>query len=240
MGGSVSVFVLISGGWSGGWAWRPVALSLRQAGHDVHTPTLTGLAERAHVRTAEPTTFSTHVQDVRQLLYFEDLNDVVLVGWSYGGAVIDGVADLVPERVAHVVNLDGEVVQEGKLLSDGWTEQEREQFQDGLEEASRTGWITAPTELDPGRDPDTTRWVLQRLRDQPLGTYTEPYPDNGARRYAIRHTYLRCGSRDGEEPIVTALRTDSRWIFREIQHVDHLAIYYVPQVVADALLQAAH
>ena len=145
----MSVFVLISGGWSGGWAWRPVALRLRQAGHDVHTPTLTGLAERAHVRTAEPTTFSTHVQDVLQLLYFEELTDVILVGWSYGGAVIDGVADLVPERVAHVVNLDGEVVQEGKLLSDGWTEQERKQFQDGLEEASRTGWITAPTSLIP-------------------------------------------------------------------------------------------
>lgn len=235
----MAVFVLVSGGWSGGWAWREVTQRLRQAGHDVHNPTLTGLAERAHVRTAEPTTFSTHVQDIVQLLFFEDLSDVTLVGWSYGGAVIDGVADLVPQRLAHVVNLDGEVVQEGKLLSEGWTEQERDLFDEGLKEAALTGWIQAPTELEASRDPDTTRWVLQRLRDQPLGTYAEPYPDNGAGRYAVRHTYLRCGSLNGEEPIVTALRTDRRWAFREIEDVDHLAIYFAPQAVADALLRAA-
>src|SRR6476620_12010327 len=88
-------------------------------------PVPTGLAERAHVRSAEPITFSTHVQDVVDLLYFDDLVDVIMVGWSYGGAVADGVADLVPERLREVVNLDGEILREGHPLLDGWTEEAR-------------------------------------------------------------------------------------------------------------------
>ena len=108
------------------------------------------------------------VQDVVDLLYFEDLVDVILVGWSYGGAVADGVADLVPERLRDVVNLDGEILREGHSLLDGWTEEAREHYGPTLETARRTGWMPAPTEFVSIRDPELTQWVLQRVRPHPL------------------------------------------------------------------------
>ena len=74
--------------------------------------------------------------------------------------------------------------------------------------------------------------ALQRLRDQPLATYAEPYPDNDAQRYAVPRTYLRCGTGDGEDPVVTALRTENRWLFHEISNVDHLGIHFAPEAVA--------
>lgn len=206
----------------------------------MHTPSLTGLAERAHLPTAEPITLSTHIQDVVQLLYFEDLTDVILVGWSYGGGVVDGVADLVPERLHAVVNLDGELGHEGHVLSDGWTEAAREYYRPTMEQARQTGWIPPPTQLASIVDPDLDRWVLQRERPQPVGTYTEPYPDHGSHRHAVPHTYLRCGTRDDDgEPAVTALRCNPAWRFRELHQINHLAIFYDPSVIADALLDIA-
>jgi pimeloyl-ACP methyl ester carboxylesterase len=205
----------------------------------VYTPTLSGLGERSHLRSAEPVTLSTHIEDIVQVLYFQDLTDVILVGWSYGGGVVDGVADLVPQRLARVVNLDGEVAQEGHLLSEGWTEEAQAQYRTVLEEAKRTGWIAPPTALVSIADPRLNRWVMERERPHPVGTYTEPYPDRGSARYQVPHTFLRCGSYEGEEPVATALRTDPRWSFRELAGVNHLGLFYAPDVIADALLELA-
>jgi hypothetical protein len=80
------------------------------------------------------------VQDIVQFPFFQDVTDVVLVGWSCGGGVVDCVADLVPERLSRVVDLDVEVVHEGALLSEGWTDRERDQFQEMSDQAARTGW----------------------------------------------------------------------------------------------------
>lgn len=86
-------FVLVHGGWHGGWCWKKLTSLLAAAGHTVHTPTLTGLDDRAHLLTPE-VNLDTHIEDVRALLFYEDLHDVVLVGHSYGGMVIAGVAPL--------------------------------------------------------------------------------------------------------------------------------------------------
>lgn len=233
----VSVFVLVHGGWGGGWQWRPVADRLRHRGHDVFTPTLTGLGDRSHL-TQAPVNLSLHIQDVTQLLYFEDLTDVILVGWSYGGAVVDGVADLVPERLQHVVNLDGEVVNEGVALMDGWTEEARIAMRGMLEQAKATGWMPPPSADDMAgdlHDPQLRSWVAARERPQPFATDTEPFPDNGGRRFTVRHTFLRCSDDDWlEEPVVTALRTDERWEFRELK-LNHLGLLYAPDLVAEVL-----
>ena len=96
-----ATFVLVHGAWAGGWAWKRVAPLLRAQGHDVFTPTLTGLGERVHL--ASPgVNLDTHIQDIVNLLVYEDLEDAVLVGWSYGGMVVTGVLDRVPDRLAHV------------------------------------------------------------------------------------------------------------------------------------------
>ena len=98
-------FVLVHPAWHGAWFWKKIAPRLRERGHAVVTPTLTGLGERSHLSRAE-TGLDVHVTDVVNVLKHEDLRDVVLVGHSSSGAVITGVADRALERVAHVVYLD--------------------------------------------------------------------------------------------------------------------------------------
>jgi pimeloyl-ACP methyl ester carboxylesterase len=106
-GGRISAqsYVLVHGAFHGGWCYRDVARSLRAAGHEVFTPTLTGLGERSHSR-SHPINLETHVQDIVNVLLWEDLHSVVLVGHSYGGMVITGVADRLAERMSALVYLD--------------------------------------------------------------------------------------------------------------------------------------
>nr|WP_238589876.1 alpha/beta fold hydrolase [Pseudonocardia sp. AL041005-10] len=113
----MSTVVLLHGAWHGGWAWQRVVPGLRAAGHDVHTPTLTGLSDRAHLLTPQ-VGLSTHVQDVVALLEAHDARDVVLVGHSYAGQVVTGVADRVPDRVARRVYLDAFVGDDGDAAID--------------------------------------------------------------------------------------------------------------------------
>src|SRR5687768_18527221 len=110
-------FVIVHGAWSGAHAWRWVRPLLRAAGHDVVTPSLTGLGERAHLATPD-TNLDTHVADIAAVLHYEDLHDVVLVGHSYGGMVITGVADRAIDRVGKLVYLDAANPRNGQSLLD--------------------------------------------------------------------------------------------------------------------------
>src|SRR5437763_6310667 len=101
----MATYVLVHGAWHGGWCWQRVTPLLRAAGHEVYTPTLTGLGERAHLGTPD-VGLATHVEDIVTMLEYEDLTDVVLVGHSYAGMVITGVAHAVPSRLTHLVYLD--------------------------------------------------------------------------------------------------------------------------------------
>jgi pimeloyl-ACP methyl ester carboxylesterase len=104
----MTVYVLVHGAWHGGWCWRETARALRAAGHEVYTPTLTGLADRSHLM-SETVDLSTHVADVVGLIKWEELQDVVLVGHSYAGKIITGVADQIPAAIAALVYLDAQV-----------------------------------------------------------------------------------------------------------------------------------
>src|SRR5438477_4982586 len=108
----MATFVLVPGMWLGGWAWRDVAETLRAAGHSVYPVTLTGLGERVHLGGPQ-VDLDTHIADVVNLLRYEDLRDVVLVGHSYAGTVITGVADEVPERSARLGYVDTWPLSEG-------------------------------------------------------------------------------------------------------------------------------
>ena len=101
----MTTYVLVGGAWLGGWAWQPVTRQLRQHGHDVHPVTLTGLGERSHLATPE-VDLDTYLADVVDLIEAEDLHEVVLVGHSYAGLVVTGVADRIPERIALLAYLD--------------------------------------------------------------------------------------------------------------------------------------
>ena len=108
-------FVLVHGGWQGGWAYQRLARLLRAAGHEVYAVTLTGLGERSHLANM-PINLDTHITDVVSLIAYEELTNVVLVGHSYGGMVITGVADRLADRVATLVYLDALVPDNGDTL----------------------------------------------------------------------------------------------------------------------------
>src|SRR6516225_823666 len=112
---AMATFVLVHGGWAGNMVWRELAPRLRKAGHDVYAPTLTGIGARKHLLNRE-IDLDTHIQDVVGVIDDADLSDIVLVGHSYGGMVISGVADRVPEEVASLVYLDACLPENGQSL----------------------------------------------------------------------------------------------------------------------------
>lgn len=113
----MATYVLVHGGGHGGWCYQPVARILRAKGHDVYTPTLTGLGEREHLL-SPAVDLDMHITDVVKVLQFEDLHDVILVGHSYGGMVVTGVADRVPDRIGNIVYLDAAYPFNGQSLVD--------------------------------------------------------------------------------------------------------------------------
>ena len=113
----MTTYVLVHGAWGGSWCWAHVAEELRAEGHDVRTPTLTGMADRSHLLKPD-VDLSTHIADVAQLIEWEDLKDVVLVGHSYGGMVLAGVCGQIPERIAHAVHIDAFVPDPGQSCID--------------------------------------------------------------------------------------------------------------------------
>ena len=113
----MATFVLVHGGGHGGWCYRDVAAILRSSGHDVHTPTMTGVGERSHL-VGPDVDLDLHIRDIANVLHYEDLTDVLLVGHSYGGMVITGTADRAAERVAGLVYLDAANPVNGQSLVD--------------------------------------------------------------------------------------------------------------------------
>src|SRR5580765_8572279 len=108
--------VIVHGAWGGAWAFRKVDAELREKGYNVYRPELTGLGERVHLSRPD-IGLSTHIEDVVNMILFEDLHDIILVGHSYGGMVITGVADRVPDRIKHLIYLDALVPDDGESLN---------------------------------------------------------------------------------------------------------------------------
>ncbi|GAA3698323.1 alpha/beta fold hydrolase [Nonomuraea antimicrobica] len=172
----MTTYVLVHGAWHGGWCWRHVASRLRQAGHEVHTPTLTGLGERAHLANRE-IGLRTHVDDLLGVLTYEDLRDVVLVGHSYAGLVVREAADRVPERVSRLVMVDAWAGRDGQSLDD----LAPAFFFDWIESVTVDGLIPpSPAAAVGVTDPDQVAWLEPKLTAQPRRTFSEPTRLTGA------------------------------------------------------------
>lgn len=173
----MTTFVLVHGSFHGGWCWQRVAPLLEEAGHEVRTPTLTGLAERRHLLTPD-VDLETHARDVTELLTFEDLQDVVLVGHSYGGMVISSVAAKEPDRLRSLVYLDAYLPKPGEseidLWPDEWVDDHREVLEQELPVRD-----PPPAEMLGVDDPEDAAWVESRMTPHPLNTYTQPRPKGG-------------------------------------------------------------
>jgi len=189
----MATYVLVHGAWHGGWCWRRVARALVAAGDDVFTPTLTGLGERAHLLTPE-VGLETHVQDVLGVLRAEDLADVVLVGHSYAGLVVDAVADRAPDRVARIVYLDAVVAPDGHCLLDHVKPQTRELFEERAE-AEGEGWLVPVSAASPRflglAGDDDVRWVIDRLTPHPIRSFRDRQRLSAAFPQVPR-TYVNC------------------------------------------------
>lgn len=236
----MATFVLVHGAWHGGWCWWKVAPLLRAAGHTVHTPTLTGLGERAHLGTPQ-TDLDTHIQDVVNLLEYEELNDVILVGHSYAGMVIPGVADRATGRLAHLVHFDGYTPANGQSVMDI------------IATATQASRVAAHSHGDSWRipPPDPAAWGitdepdLRRLRahlvGQPLGTCVQPLRLVRPAGADLPRTYIYCAGKatpDSFDAAAARLRDDPTWRYRELP-TGHEAMITMPHELADLLLEIA-
>ncbi len=158
----MATFVLCHGGFAGGWQWRQVADLLRANGHTVYTPTFTGLGERVHL--AHPDVdLDTLITDVVNVIQYEELTDVTLVGYSFSGMVITGVADLIPERLSRLVYLDAYVPRDGESLIDLLGTALTTQLM-AMAEGVGDGW-KVPHIPNPDEDPDP-RYIISAAQDR--------------------------------------------------------------------------
>lgn len=228
----MATYVLVHGGWGGGWEWTGVAERLRSRGHVVFTPTLTGMGERAHLARPE-IDLETHVEDVRAVLWYENLDDVILLGHSYSGAVVTGVADRVPERLRRLVYLDAFVPLDGQSEVDCVPRAWAETLMLAPARDRGDGWrIPSPfREADLALPAETARWYAARLTDQPLATCTQPLRLTGDGGAAVPRTYVHCVS-EGEDPrsdpfLPFAQRAQELgWDYRRLEaaHDAHVAV----------------
>lgn len=112
---TIHTYVLVHGAWHGGWCWRDVRAGLEALGHTVYAPTLTGLAEKAHLLTPQ-VGLNTHIADVVSVIKDNDLANIILVGHSYGGMIITGVADTLKQRIEHIIYLDAALPKDGQTM----------------------------------------------------------------------------------------------------------------------------
>lgn len=172
----MAIFVLVHGGGHGGWCFQPLTRVLRDNGHEVYAPTLTGLGERAHLFRAG-VDLDCHVNDIVALLYYEDLRGAILVGHSYGGMVITGAADHAPDRVGHLVYLDAMAPKDGQSLVDVAgpfmaAARSDSRIIDGVEMCLFPSEDTLP--FYGVIDPSALDWMRERLTPHPWKCFEQP------------------------------------------------------------------
>lgn len=234
----MAIFVLVHGTGHGGWCWQKVAPILRAAGSEVYAQTLTGVSDRSHL-VNYGINLTTHITDITNLLFYEDLSDVVLVGHSYAGMVITGVAAKASERLRQLIYLDAYVPEEGESEMDLWPPEMRA----GIEaDAHNSDGLRPPpsTELLGITDREMADWVRERVTPHPLETYTEAVPKAKAGNDTLECAYISCT----QGPLTHVFgrfaekaRKDD-WIVREIA-TGHNAMLTAPDKVAKLLLDIA-
>ncbi|MEC7490618.1 MAG: alpha/beta fold hydrolase [Pseudomonadota bacterium] len=248
----MATFVLVHGAWPGGWCWRDVRRHIEAAGHAVHSPTLTGVGERQHLISAV-TDISIHIEDVVNLIAWEELADVILVGHSYGGMVITGVADRVQSVLRHVVYLDAFVPEDGdsstslgvRLMNPAATQEDFDkEITRRTERTNDTGGV--PPDLErlfdiPLTEVNRRAWVARRVTPQPLSAQTTPVrlPNGGSG--GLPRTYILCTGGPDRTPFMVLadkVRGDADWACHELA-TTHDAMVTMPDETADLLMTIA-
>jgi pimeloyl-ACP methyl ester carboxylesterase len=224
----MATFVLVHGATAGGWIWRTVPSLLRAAGQEVYTPTLTGLGERRHLFSPD-ISMETHILDVLHVLDFEELDQVILVGHSYGGAVITGVAERAAERLSHLVYLDAFVPRDGEAVKDLYDPP----VADALAEHYLNGGKSSAAGQSGMEDP--------RFTAHPLKTFVYPLQLKNEAAKALPRTYIFCTEKAemglrGQGIIRSAERARAAgWDYYEL-HTGHHPMWTLPVELTELLL----
>ena len=241
----MTTFVLVHGAWGGSWGFRLVRGPLREAGHEVFTPSLTGVGERAHLASPQ-VNLSTHVLDVVNAILYEDLTDIVLLGFSYGGMVVTGALEHVADRVSHLVYLDAFVPADGQSLDD--------LSGAGYRQAAigpGAAWLVEPLQR-PMDDAAAADWSSARRSPHPVGCFTEPVRlERPLEEYPFTRTYVKAlqeprpGTETGAGTGASAFwraaehaKSDPAWRYREID-TDHMIPINRPAEMVELLLELA-
>lgn len=220
-----ATFVVAHGAWSSGWAWKKMHPLLTARGHRLVTPSYTGLGERAHLARPE-IDLDTHITDVVNVLEYEDLRDVVLIGHSYGGMVATGIADRARERLRRLIYLDAFVPEDGQSLAD----------LTGGEAALRAravdGWRVPPNPVPEDTPAEDRDWIAARRLHQPIGTLVQPLKLTRG-PLTLPRDYVLCTKSDTFRPYADKARA-AGWPVHELDssHNPHIT---VPEALADLL-----
>lgn len=235
----MTTFVLVHGAWSGAHSFRAVRPLLLARGHAVFTPGLTGLGERAHLISPQ-VGLPTHVLDLVNAVLYEDLRDIVLLGHSYGGAVITGAVDHIGDRVQQLVYLDAFVPTDGQSVGRML----------GLDRGSSAvlapgDWLVPPAPRTYAT-PEETAWATARRQPHPVQTFVDPVTlSRPLESHHFGLTYIKATQDPRSVPGGDAFwdaaehaRDSARWTYHEIA-TNHMVQHNEPVALADILLTLA-
>jgi pimeloyl-ACP methyl ester carboxylesterase len=238
---AMSTYMLVPGGGHGGWCYAKVKQRLEKAGHEVFAPSLTGLAEHSHLL-SHAVDLDMHINDVVQLLYYWDLEEVILVGHSYGGMVITGIADRATDRIGKVVYLDAANPKGGQSLVDV--------AGPVIESVRPMGAIVDGVELvllpAPGAgafygvtDPTDLAWMDARLTGHPWRCFEQKLElHNESELWALPQYHIVCESTVLTRDVAMIEKAQSEGRFWSI-NTGHDLMITEPDLVTEALLQVA-
>ena len=228
-------YILVHGAWHGGWCWRDIRAPLQAAGHRVFAPSLTGLGDRVHLRSPE-VNLSTHVTDIVNLMEFEELQNVILVGHSYAGHVVSWVADKVKDRLNHIVYLDAVLPADGKpFLAPGVGEERMKTAKDGyLMAQANMEFLGIP------EGPPLSAWVESKLVEHPLPTLMETVRYDNGGPAGVPKTYVRCLQSAGmaggaADPVADMTAEDPEWTYLTLD-TGHDLMVTAPEETTEILL----
>lgn len=224
-------FVLVHGTWVGGWIWRDVAERMRAKGHLVFTPTMTGLGERAHLA-APQTNLDTHIEDIAAVIECERLDDVVLVGTSYAGLVISGVADRMSQTVASLIYLNAALPANGKCMLDTVNAERRAALQKLADDEGGGYMVSSKLVLDTGIEDEAAEKIfLSRTSAHPLPSLLQPIRLTGRYKDVKNKAYVLATKK-----ISHHFKEYSEWAKQQPDWTAHeIATHHYPMVTAPDL-----
>lgn len=230
-------YVLVHGAYHGGWCWAQTADRLRDAGHRVFTPTLTGMGERAHLLSIRPK-LETWIEDIAQVFRYEDVSDAILVGHSFAGSIVSAMADRMPQYLRRIVYLDAMLLQSGQSPKDVSPPGVIETYQARARDAGGLAVPPNPPEHYGVTDPRMAAWFRTKLTPHPIQTYLDRLELTHPLGNSVPATYIACSAPFFQTTRASRglARAMPGWVYLEIPTA-HNAMTLAPDLLADMLLR---